>query len=76
MPYNLELMLMWDGHVNVQNVIKKGLEHYLVKYISKIEPTFFAKVSEKTTEEEKYFNFRVVCSIEASAFCAILLVFF
>jgi hypothetical protein len=66
-PYNLELMLMWGGHVNVQNVTKHGLEHYLVKYISKIEPTFFAKVSEKTTEVEKYFNLRVVSSIEASA---------
>jgi hypothetical protein len=32
---------LWKGHINVQYVTQKGLENYFVKYLSKIEPTFF-----------------------------------
>jgi hypothetical protein len=32
-PYNPILLLLWDGHINIQYVTKKGIEQYLVKYI-------------------------------------------
>ena len=31
-PYHPPILLLWDGHMNVQYVTKKGLEQYLVKY--------------------------------------------
>ncbi|OWA55537.1 hypothetical protein BV898_19921, partial [Hypsibius exemplaris] len=36
-PYVLELLLYWQGHVNVQRVTKHGWEMYLAKYIAKCE---------------------------------------
>ncbi|OWA55112.1 hypothetical protein BV898_19496 [Hypsibius exemplaris] len=36
-PYVLELLLYWQGHVNVQRVTKHGWEMYLAKYIAKSE---------------------------------------
>ena len=44
-PYHPTLHLIWDGHMNVQYVTKKGLEQYLVKYISKVD--FKSKNSKK-----------------------------
>ena len=38
-PYNPMLLLLWD--MNIQYVTKKGIEQYLVKYISKVEPSQF-----------------------------------
>ncbi|CAF1074181.1 unnamed protein product [Brachionus calyciflorus] len=68
-PYSPELLLLWNGHVNVQYVTKKGIEQYLVKYISKIEPTFSGKkLDNETNEVQKYFQLRTVSSVEASAY--------
>jgi hypothetical protein len=67
-PYNAKLLLLWDGHVNVQYVTKRGIEHYLVKYVSKVEPSFFAKLPDKPNEVQKHLLLRIVSSIEAAAF--------
>ena len=37
---NKELFKAWNGHINVHRVTKLGFVRYLVKYVSKIEPTF------------------------------------
>ncbi|RNA26642.1 DNA helicase ATP [Brachionus plicatilis] len=67
-PYNASLLLLWGGHVNVQYVTERGIEQYLAKYVSKIEPTFSTvKQTEISTEVRKYFQCRVVSSVEASA---------
>lgn len=57
-PYNAKLLLMWQGHVNVQYVTKRGIEQYLVKYIFKEEPTFVAREVTEMTEVQKYFRLR------------------
>ena len=46
-PYNRELLKAWDGHINVQRVTQLGLVRYLVKYVSKIEPTFTLSVKQQ-----------------------------
>ena len=60
MSYNKELLKAWNGHINVQRVTKLGLVRYLVKYVSKIEPTFTLSVKEMKTEVEKYFTTRLI----------------
>jgi hypothetical protein len=37
-PYNAELLLLWDGHINVQYVTDENLVAYMVKYVVKVEP--------------------------------------
>jgi hypothetical protein len=34
-PYNLELLMLWEGHLNVQKATANGWEQYLAKYIYK-----------------------------------------
>ena len=46
-PYNPTLLLLWDGHLNIQYVTKKGIEQYLVKYISKVEPSQFVNYKQE-----------------------------
>ncbi len=36
--YHPTLLLFQDDHKNIQNVTKKGIEQYLLKYIYKVEP--------------------------------------
>ena len=43
--YVPDLLLARRGHLNVQKVTRTGLERYLVKYMTKIEPTFGLTVS-------------------------------
>ncbi|CAF0707230.1 unnamed protein product, partial [Brachionus calyciflorus] len=65
--YSSDLLLLWDGHVNVQYVTQRGIEQYLVKYISKVEPTFSSVQKSELTEVQRYFQCRVVSSVEATA---------
>jgi hypothetical protein len=37
-PYNPELLLIWEGHCNVQYVTSQGLAAYITKYVTKGEP--------------------------------------
>ena len=66
MSYNKELLKAWNGHINVQRVTKLGLVRYLVKYVSKIEPTFTLSVKEMKTEVEKYFTTRLIGAAEVA----------
>ena len=59
-PCNKELLSVWDGHVNVQRVTQLGLVRYLVKYVSKIEPTFQLGVKERQAEVDSYFSTRLI----------------
>jgi hypothetical protein len=37
-PYNAQLLLIWEGHCNVQYVTSQGLASYITKYVTKNEP--------------------------------------
>jgi hypothetical protein len=37
-PYNAQLLLIWEGHCNVQFVTSQGLASYVTKYVTKNEP--------------------------------------
>jgi hypothetical protein len=65
-PYNFKLLLLWNGHINVQYVTKRGIELYLVKYISKVEPSLLAKPLQNTN----FIKLRVVSSLEAASIVA------
>ena len=65
-PYNLYILLAWGGHVNVQKITRSGLERYLVKYISKVEPTFGLQVEYKNNVV-KYLESRIIGASEAIA---------
>jgi hypothetical protein len=65
-PYNKDLLILWNGHINIQYITQRGIEQYLVKYISKIEPTLLAK-STNSSNSNKFQYMRVVSSIEAAA---------
>jgi hypothetical protein len=63
--FNRWLLKMWGAHLNVVHVSQgEMLEAYLVKYISKCEPTFgFSR--EINSEVQKYFNNRLISAPEA-----------
>ena len=65
-PYNPYLLLAWGGHVNVQKITRSGLERYLGKYISKVEPTFGLQVEYKN-DVVKYLESRIIGAPEAVA---------
>ena len=65
-PYNPYLLLAWVGHVNIQKITRSGLERYLVKYISKVEPTFGLEVEYKN-DVAKYLEPRIIGAPEAIA---------
>jgi len=37
-PYNAKLLLLWEGHCNVQYCTGTGLASYISKYVTKAEP--------------------------------------
>ena len=61
--YNEELLTAWDGHINVQRVVQLGLVRYLVKYVSKVEPT---RVKKSVSEVEKYFTTQLIGAPEVA----------
>ncbi|RNA04554.1 ATP-dependent DNA helicase pif1 [Brachionus plicatilis] len=74
-PYNPELLMLWNGHVNLQYCTKRGIEQYLVKYISKVEPTFKGKeMKSESNQVKNYFDLLllkllhlflvIICAIE------------
>ena len=66
-PYNPYLLLAWDGHINVQKVTNTGFVRYLVKYISKVEPTFGLKI-DGLNDVQKYLETRLISAPEAIAY--------
>ena len=63
-PYNLPLLFLWGGHINVQRVSSGGWKLYLGKYISKAESTFDLKIPDDATQCEKYLRTRIVGILE------------
>lgn len=47
-PYNAELLLLWEGHCNVQFVTSEGLASYITKYVTKGEPLSLVNIGETT----------------------------
>lgn len=43
-PYNAELLLLWEGHCNVQFCTTTGLAAYISKYVTKPEPKSLVNV--------------------------------
>ena len=52
--------------MNIQYVTKKGIEQYLVKYISKVEPSQFVNYKVQPSVK-KFLELRIVSSLEAAA---------
>jgi hypothetical protein len=65
-PYNPTQLLSWDGHMNIQLVTKKGLEQYLVKYISKVEPSQYVNYKAKSSIKS-FLELRIISALEAAA---------
>ena len=65
-PYHPTLLLFWDGHMNIQYVTKKGIEQYLVKYISKVEPSQYVNYKPNNTVKQ-FLELRVISALEAAA---------
>ena len=63
-PYNLPILLMWFGHMNIQRVTSGGWEVYLAKYVSKAEPSFDLKLPPTATEVERFLKTRIVGRLE------------
>jgi hypothetical protein len=43
-PYNAELLILWEGHCNVQYCTSTGLAAYISKYVTKAEPKSIVNV--------------------------------
>ncbi len=65
-PNNPALLLLWDGHMNIQLVTKQGIEQYLVKYISKVEPSQFVNYKSQPTVND-FLELRIISALEASS---------
>ncbi|XP_055331249.1 uncharacterized protein LOC129583481 [Paramacrobiotus metropolitanus] len=50
-PYNADLLLMWQGHVNVQKVTANGWQLYLAKYVAKSEPSLRLQTTSRNQVE-------------------------
>ena len=54
-PYNAELLLIWEGHCNVQYVTSEGLAAYITKYVTKGEPlSLLVNNGDKTTALQQH----------------------
>jgi hypothetical protein len=61
-PYNLQVLLLWNGHINVQKVTKSGYELYLCKYISKGEFSVDIDLPKSASDPQRYLKTREVDS--------------
>ena len=62
-PHNLEMLVVWGAGHNVQWVSWHGFEMYLVKYISKPEPTTKIELPENASAPEKYLKTWVISAL-------------
>src|SRR5207253_2209277 len=65
--YNLKLLLLSGGHLNVKKVAKAGWEMYLAKYASKMEPSTGHRMKHAKLDVELYFTSRIMSATECSA---------
>ena len=66
--YNPVLLSVWEAHLNVQKFkSSSGFAAYLVKYLTKMEPTVMVRSTAvvKSSEVKKYLDSRVISSPEA-----------
>ena len=64
-PYNPELLLIWDGHCNVQYVTSEGLAAYITKYVTKGEPlSLLVNNGDETTALQRHILARRIGSME------------
>lgn len=63
-PYNMCILLMWQGHMNIQKISHGGWQMYLAKYLAKSEPSFNTKISENMSDPACYLRTRIVGKLE------------
>jgi hypothetical protein len=63
-PYNAELLLLWEGHCNVQFVTDDNLIAYMVKYVTKSEPLSLLSVPNGNTRMDAHVLARRIGSME------------
>ena len=63
-PYNLQALLLWDAHLNVQRITKGGWEMYLAKYLSKGEMSMDVALPAEATQTERYLRTRIIGRLE------------
>ena len=64
-PYNPEVLLIWEGHCNVQYVTSEGLAAYITKYVTKGEPlSMLVNNNEGTTALQRHILARRIGSME------------
>jgi len=66
--YNPTLLLAWNAHCNIVPVTSISIGEYLIKYISKAEPSLAASLN--LSDEQKYFQFRSVSQPEVFLYIA------
>lgn len=67
-PYNAQLLLIWEGHCNVQFVTRQGLASYITKYVTKNEPLSHVLVGD-CTAIQKHLLARRMGSMEIIVLC-------
>ncbi|KAK9444150.1 DNA helicase PIF1, ATP-dependent [Metarhizium brunneum] len=73
-PYNAQLLLIWEGHCNVQFVTSQGLASYITKYVTKNEPLSHVLVGD-CTATQKHLLARRMGSMEIIVLCLRLDIF-
>ena len=63
-PYNAALLLLWEGHCNVQYVTDDGLIAYIVKYVTKTEPSSLLVAPNENTRIDQHILARRLGSME------------
>lgn len=62
--YNAELLLIWEGHLNVQYVTNAGLLAYMVKYVTKAEPHSVFSTGKEESRVDQHLLARRMGSME------------
>ncbi len=70
-PYNAKLLLLWEGHCNVQYCTGTGLASYISKYVTKAEPKSLLNV-----QSSNYTTSHLLARRMGSMECMVLLLSF
>ena len=64
--HNMPAKLLFDSHVCDKEILTKGWEMYLAKYIAKAEPSFYMKFDnwELMNDVQKYLSARIIGRME------------
>jgi hypothetical protein len=58
-PYNAELLLIWEGHINVQYCTDEGVAAYITKYVTKGEPISHLSLKDDSALERHLLGRRI-----------------